>query len=327
MPGISGSSGSVNLRPDLASFFEFDLEMEKSGYVGTQVLPVVDVGLQSDNPGKMPVEQLLFIAETARNSGAGYNRGSWKFERWTYATEEHGWEEPVDDRDAKRYKELFDAEMVATARAFGAVMRNHETRVANAVFNASTWTGGSLTTAITNEWDDFANAVPVTDVESAIQKVYDASGLKANALVINWKVFRNLRQCTQIQDLLSASGAGEKIAAKHIGIEQLKAVFDLEHVIVAGASKNTAAEGAAASISQIWSSEYAMVCRVSNSADMRDPCIGRTFHWSDDGSAIGGLIEQYREEAIRSDVIRVRHETDEVIMYPQAGHLLSNVTT
>jgi hypothetical protein len=26
-------------------------------------------------------------------------------------------------------------------------------------------------------------------------------------------------------------------------------------------------------------------------------------------------------------VIRVRHDVDEVVLYPQAGHLLSNVTT
>jgi hypothetical protein len=70
-----------------------------------------------------------------------------------------------------------------------------------------------------------------------------------------------------------------------------------------------------------------MVCRIATSNDMREPCIGRTFHWSEDGSLIGGAIEEYWEEQSRSNIIRVRHDTDEVIMYPQAGHLLSNVTT
>jgi hypothetical protein len=98
-------------------------------------------------------------------------------------------------------------------------------------------------------------------------------------------------------------------------------------VIVAGTSRKNAKEGQASSQVQIWSIEYAMVCKIATSNDMREPCIGRTFHWSQDGSSIGGSVESYREEAIRSDVIRVRHDVDEIILYPQAGHLLSNITS
>lgn len=327
MPGISGSSGSVNLRPDLESFYELSLEMEREGFVGDQVLPIVDVSLQADNPGKIPVEQLLAVGNTERASGSGYNRGNWKFERWTYATQEHGWEEPVDERDQNRYASLFDAEMIATMRAQGIIARNFESRVAAAIFNATTFTGASLTTSITHEWDDATNAVPITDVEAAVQKVYDNSGLKANALIINWKVFRNLRNCDQVLERIQSSGAGDRTLASDVTAAKLAEVFDLKRVIVAGASKNGAAEGQAASISQIWSNEYAMVCRVSDSADMRDPCIGRTFHWTGDGSRRMGLVEDYDEPQTRSKIIRCRFETDEVVMYPQAGHLLSNITT
>jgi hypothetical protein len=33
-------------------------------------------------------------------------------------------------------------------------------------------------------------------------------------------------------------------------------------------------------------------------------------------------MESYREEQSRADVIRVRHDVDEVVLYLQAGHLL-----
>jgi hypothetical protein len=107
----------------------------------------------------------------------------------------------------------------------------------------------------------------------------------------------------------------------------LAAVFDLPHIIVAGGSQNTANEGQVAAISQLWSDEYAMVCRVATGADFKEPCIGRTFHWGADGSSIGGTVESYREEQTRSEIIRCRHDVDEITLYPQAGHLLSNVTT
>jgi hypothetical protein len=311
----------------LATFLEFDLESENAGYIATEVFPVINVQSQAGNFGKIPIEQLLQQRDTRRAPGAGYSRGNFTFNKATYATEEHGTEEPVDDREAKMYAEYFQAEQISTMRAFSAVLRNAEQRVADAVFNTSTWTGASLTTAITHEWDDATNCVPLTDVEAAVQKIYDNSGLWANALVINRKVFRNLRNSDQIIERINASGAGSPSKATDVTVQMLAQVFDLDHIIVAGTSKNAAKEGQAASIGQIWSGEYAMVCKIATSADRREPCVGRTFHWSEDGSSIGGTVESYRDEAIRGDVIRVRHDTDEIVLYPEAGHLLSNITT
>ena len=325
----SPTSSLATLRPDLATFLEFDLESERAGYIATQVLPVMSVASQAGNFGKIPLEQLLQQRETRRAPGAGYARGNWTFDKATYATEEHGAEEPVDDREAAMYAEYFDAEQVSTMRAFSSVLRNAEQRVADAVFNATTWTGSGLTTVVTNEWDSnhTANAVPITDVEAAVNKVYDASGLWPNALIINRKVFRNLRNLDQIIDRIESAGAGSPSKPSDITEQMLAAVFDLDYVIVAGTSKNGAKEGQAAAPTQIWSSEYAMVCRIATGNDMREACIGRTFHWSADGSSVGGTVESYRDETVRGNVIRVRHDVDEVILYPQAGHLLSNVTT
>jgi hypothetical protein len=322
-------SSLATQRPDLATFLEFDLESERAGYIATQVLPVMSVASQAGNFGKIKLAELLQQRQTKRAPGSGYARGSWTFDKATYATEEHGAEEPVDDREAQMYAEYFDAEQVSTMRAFSSVLRNAEQRVADAVFNATTWNGAALTTAITNEWDSnhTTNAVPITDVEAAVNKVYDASGLWPNALIINRKVFRNLRNLDQIIERINSEGAGNASKPSDITTAMLAQVFDLDYVIVAGTSRNSAKEGQAATPVQIWDSEYAMVCRIATGNDMREPCIGRTFHWSNDGSSIGGTVESYRDEAIRGNVIRVRHDVDEVILYPQAGHLLSNVTT
>lgn len=323
----SPSSSLATLRPDLATFLEFDAEADAKGFIAYDVFPVIDVREASGNFGRIPLEQLLQERNTQRSPRSGYSRGNWTFEPDTYATVEHGAEEPVDDNEAKAYANYFDAEQVSTMRAFSAVLRNAERRMAAAVFNSTVWNGSALTTAVGDEWDDFANATPIDDVEAAVQKVYDNSGLWANALIINRKVFRNLRQVAQVIDRIAGQGAGAPTRSSDININHLKAVFDLEHIIVAGASRNSAAEGQAATPEQIWSGEYAMVCRISTSMDMSDPCIGRTFHWAADGSSIGGTVESYRDETVRSDVIRVRHQVAEKRLYTEAGHLLSNITT
>lgn len=315
------------LRPDLASFFEFDLEVQKRGYIATRVAPVVETSLQSDNPGKIPLRELLKEADTRRNDRGTYNRGTMRFDKFTYATEENGWEEVIDSREMKRYQFLIDAEQVAAMRALDIVLRNQEKRVASLLFNTSTWTGASLATSVSQEWDKPSNGLPITDVEAAVKKVYEGSGLWANALIINRQVFRNLRNNNQVIDRIESSGAGNAAKPSDITEQMLARVFDLDFVIVAGSSKNNSNEGQNASPVQIWSGEYAMVARVAVTSDMREPCVARTFHWSEDGSAIGGAIDEYEEPQSRGKVIRVRHDTDEVVMYPQAAHLLSNITT
>ena len=326
----SPSTSLATLRPDLAaSFMEFDLEMDAQGFVAHRVFPVIEVASQAGNFGKIPIEQLLQERDTARAPGSGYSRGKFKFQDAAYACREHGAEDPVDDRQQSMYREYFDAEVVSTARVFSAVLRNAEKRVADAVFNATTWNGAALTTEITNEWDSNhkTDATPIQDVENAVQKVYDGSGLWPNAIIMNKKVYRNLRNLDEIKDRIASSGAGFPSRAADITPQQLAEVFDLEHIIVAGSSRNSANKGQSASPTQIWSSEYAMVCKIATSGDFQEPCIGRTFHWSEDGSTIGGTVETYRDEKVRGDVVRVRHDVDEIVLYPQAGHLLSNVTT
>ncbi|REJ65836.1 MAG: hypothetical protein DWQ31_16620 [Planctomycetota bacterium] len=319
----SPSTSLATQRPDLAaSFEEFSLEADRQGFIGHRVLPVIEVAQQAGNFGKIPLEELLRDAETRRAPRSGYNRDDYKFETATYACEEHGFEQPVDDRLRKMYANYFDAEMIATKRAYDRVLRNAEKRIADLLFNATTFTPQS----ITNEWDDSANAVPLTDVETAVKAAWAASGLWPNALIINRKVFRNLRNCTQIIDRVKYQGFVDARAG-NITAEALAQAFDLDMVLVAGGSRNTAKQGQSASISQIWSDEYAMVCRIASTNDFEEPCIGRTFHWSGDGSEVDGHVESYRDEVKRADIVRVRHDVDEVVLHTACAKLLDNVTT
>jgi hypothetical protein len=70
-----------------------------------------------------------------------------------------------------------------------------------------------------------------------------------------------------------------------------------------------------------------MIARIATGVDMREPGVGRTFHWSGDGSSIGGTVETYRDETVRGDVVRVRHQVQEKRLYTEAAFLLGNITT
>lgn len=318
----SPSTALSTQRPDLAASFEaFDLEAERGLYVGHRIAPVIEVAKQAGNFGKIPLAQLLQQRDTKRMPGSGYSRGRFTFDPATYSCEEHGAEEPIDDREAAMYADYFDAELIATRRAYNAVLRNAEMRWATAIFNTTTWTGASLYTDVSGTpWATVASAAPLTNVEAAAQKVYDNSGLWPNALIVSKKVYRNLRNTAQIIDRVKYQGFVD-VRAGNISVEAISQAFDLQ-LIVAGGSKNSATEGQSASVAEIWGSTYAMICRVAATNDPREPCIARTMHWNQDGSEADGTIETYRDETIRGDVVRVRHDVDEIVMYAQAGHLL-----
>jgi hypothetical protein len=301
---------------------EFDLAAKAQGYIGHLVLPVMEVQAATGVFGKIPIEQLLQQRDVLRAPGASYQRGNFTFTTDSFTTLEYGAEEPVDDNEAKMYAEYFDAEQVAAARAFNAVLRSYEERVAAAIFDTGTWTP----TAVTTEWSTAATATPIDDVEARIQSIYDATGQVANTLVMSWKVYRNLRKCDQVIDRIESAGAGSSSAAANVSIQQLQQVFDVEQILVGGAVKNNAVEGQTASPTQVWDDEYCAVAKVPTSMDIREPGVGRTMHWAADGSSMGGTVESYRDEAHRSNIIRVRHQTDEKILYVEALELLSNIT-
>lgn len=321
------TTAAVNRTLDIGNSFEqFDLDASRNGFIGLKVFPHLNVGIVAASYGRIKLEELLKNGDTMRGPRGNYNRGNWNFDTDSYACKENGWEESVDQRSMNIYKNFFDAEKVAAKKARDIVLRNYEKRVAAKVNDTALWTGASLTTTVSNRWSDATNATPQNDVNAAVRKVYDNSGLRANALIIDWSTYKYLQLSAQIQALIKYSGVDDP---KNINEKILASVFDLDHVFVAGARYNSANEGQTRSLSAAWDKTMAMVCRVAqtsgDAADIVEPCIGRTLHYAEDGSDIGGVVESYYEEQSRAQIIRCRMDTDEKVTYKEAGHLLTNI--
>jgi len=320
------SQALATLRPDLASsFMEWQEQSALQGFRAAQILPVLPVAKPQGTFGVIPVEQLLMNRDTLRAPGTNYSRSQFKFEKQTFICDEHGAEEMVDRNSAAMYSEYFDAEQVAAFRAYRAVLENFEKRVASLVFNTTTWTGASLFTDVAVIWATAATAVPITDVNAAKKRVFDNSGMWPNAVIMNRATFNNARNTVNVKDAIASAGAGDSVLQGRITERQLAQAFDVDFVVVCGSPKNTAAEGAAPVLSHIWADANVMVAKIAKGSDPAEPCIGRTFHWGEDGSQFGGTTESYYEEQTRSDIIRVRHQVEEKIIYPQCGHLLDVV--
>ena len=317
------TSATTVSRPDLAAVvYEYALEESQSRFIGTQVLPIFETAEQSGEYPSIPIEAMLKMPDTKRAPRGKYNRGDWEFEMKNFSCKENGWEEPLDDSEMKLYRRFFDAEAVATRRAVDIILRVQELRIKNMLFNTSNFSAHG----VTNEWDDYSNATPLTDIATGAKALRNATGLNPNCLVIGRSVFDNLCLCAQI-----ASKAQYTMPIELMPFEQKKLVIatalGIEKLLVGDAVYDGAKKGQAFSATDIWGTEYGLLCRVATSMEeLREPCLGRTFLWSED-SDTPLTVEQYRDETIRSEVYRARQYTAEQFVFTGAGYLLSNLTT
>lgn len=317
------TSGTTIQRPDLGQIaYEYMLEASQQNFVGLRALPLFSVSEQSADYPVIPLESMLKLPETRRAARGAYNRGDFEFETDTYSCEEHGWEEPVDDTEARLYQRFFDAEEVAVMRCMDAILRNQEKRIADMLLNDSTFSD----TDVTDEWDDASNATPREDVMDAASSIHSNTGLWPNVLIISKKIFNNVMGCDEIQNyikytnpvLIQGAEAQRRLLAQYL---------DLEEVLVGDAIYDSADKGQSFSSSYIWGDEHGLLARISSGGqNLREPCLGRTFLWTTD-SPSNVVVEEYREEQTRSNIYRARHYVDEAFVFTNAGYILGNLTS
>jgi len=336
---MAAPSVAIN-RTDLAiTYNEFSLAANRRGYIGGAVLPMIGVMEEAASFSKVTVESLLTkVEDTKRKAKSTYARDDFTWTTDSYDVDEHGVEEVVDDATIERYGDLIRAEGIHTARAINRVLQALEKDIADAVFNTTTWTGASLTTAAGTPWTTHASATPIANILAAVQKVEESCGQSPNTVIMTKKALRNLKQCAEVKDLLKYWGGDDPKQLDNLSA--LATLLEVDQILVANAYRNTADRGQTAALSHIWNDTLCMVCRVMNDGmdgDLEAPeaHIGRSIFstknseplpgTSDDGSE-SLIIEEYREEARRGGVIRARNKRQVKILHAEAGHLISAVT-
>jgi len=293
------------------------------GFIGLQVMPIFPVAEWSMSYPVIPKESLFNVHDVKRSQKGGYNRVEEEFEEGWYKTNDNGLEYPIDDRLASIYSSRFAYETVISTMLMNKILRAHEKRVADKIMSTSNFTAHNATTA----WSTFGSADPVYDVEEG-KDTLRGYGIEPDTLIIPWTGMKWLKQ---IDDIKSQVYQLFPDAAKtgRVTIEHLRTVFDVSKILVAGALYNNARKGQDASLADIWGSQYAMLCRTANKeADITEPCIGRTFLWNEGENDDLPIVEQYREEQVRGDVLRVRHDSSESFLtsYDEDGSAKSEIS-
>ncbi|MCD0460060.1 major capsid protein [Roseiconus lacunae] len=333
MPDFDKSD--ANLRYDLATFCELDTEMNRRGYIATRLFPTFQVPRTYGKFGVIDLASLLASvdADTKRGPRGDYNTGDYKTSQRSYQTQEHGWKERVDDHDRNMYSDFFEgssfsADEVATARAWAHLLHTLDKRV---IAKVNALPAGQKQ-SVTNEWDDYENGTPIDDIEAVGEKIFNRTGVYPDTLTLSRQAWRKLRRHPQIKAEIQSGGAGDRTTVKDVTTELVAEVLDLRQVLVAGAVGNSARAPKKAVIETVWPKAMACLSVAAQTDDFKEPCFGRTFHWGGDGSEVQGerligVVEEYRDEDRRKDIIRVRHETDEFVVYQEMAEQLNGIMT
>jgi hypothetical protein len=313
----SPQASTAITRPDLnATLMEYDLDASRQGFIGMQLCPVVDVALQGATFKVIKVEQLLQEQDTRRAPDGSYGQSDYDFTEDTYITKEHGWKESIDDNWKAQFRNYFDAEAVAAQRTRDVVLRNQERRVIAAVL------GATATAAAAAVWSNKSSATPVADVMIGLKAVRANCGMLPNTVAMDYDAYLSCIETDEVVDRLKYSGLDDP---KNVGVKALAALFKVERVIVANAQRNSANQAQTRSLSPIFTKTKVLIAHCATDNDLQKPALGRTFHWSEDGSSVGGTMETYRDEDKRSDMVRCRMQTHEKKITDACGYVLTGV--
>lgn len=310
-------------RPDLGiAVWEAMTESLLMGFIGLQVMPYFPVLEVTAEYPVMSKEALFNLLDTRRSSKGTYNRSEDEFESGYYRTNENGLERRIDDRYEKIYGSKFAYELTIAKILLNDILRAQEYRVKTKVFNTSNFTAHNAGTA----WSTSADADPKSDVDAG-KEDRRAAGILCDTLILNYSSFLDVTNCDAVKENVyqlfpDAAKTGQ------VSIEHLKTYFDIPKIFIAGALYNTAARQQDASLSDMWGSQYCMLCKTANPGDdVTEPSIGRIFRWNE-GAAEETIVEEYYSDEARSRILRVRHDTQEAFLasYDEDGTVKSEIS-
>lgn len=279
--------------------------------VGERLFSVLPVMKDSDKYFIYGKENLRTY-RTKRAPGTRAASMDWSVSSDSFKCEEYALEHPITDEERENSDQPLNPEADATEMLTDTIMLDHEVRMATLATTAGSYATGNANAA-TNKWDDFTASDPVEDVRAMASLIHSKIMRKPNTLLLGKQVYDVL--CNHPDILSRLSGNATKVVTE----EMLAFIFKVKEVIVGSAMQITSREGAAAEVSSyVWGKN--VVLAYKGNAGIKTLTFGQVFRRKGYRQ-----VEKWREQPIKSDIVKTADKTDEKIIASGAGALLSAV--
>lgn len=316
------SQGAALLRSDLRGVVEEAFRQQEL-FIGAKVMPPLAVSARAGQYPKIAVNggNLLRDEAKRRGPGANYARISRSYTNDNYTAIEYGEEAIIDDSQKSDISRFFDLESLETRRTMAQVQLAHERRVAAKIFDPATF---SLTTSATAYTAANIGTFDIGwDIDLAKQEIQgrgeDVSNL---TVVMSLPMFLRARASNRLQNRIRGTISTDSQLV--LSAQAMADALEVKQVLIGRATYDTSKQGASASsLSNIWGNTYAWIGNVSEPTGPEQffgGGVGYTLYWDQDAAFF--QVEEYREEQIRSSILRVRQNVDEKIVLSAGGQLL-----
>ena len=286
------------------------------GLIGATLLPLQNVQAKSGTYLKVELGggELLSNNAASRSAGSGYQRSIRSFTSANYATEEFGLEELLDDSNVQDLNRFFSYEAETARFLLRQLKLSHEKRVSDLLWaNTTPFTTSDQSRAVAYTQGNIATIDVARDVAAA-KLALAKLGYEANCVAMSANVFELIRRSTLLQNQFF--GVISDTGARLLTEAEIAAALGVQTLAVGRAAINSANKGKAYSGGFVVPDSKIIVGQVAG-GEFTAGGIGRTLVWAAD--AAGFVSESYRDEARRSNVLRVRMNTDEVVIDPNAA--------
>ncbi len=229
-------------------------------------------------------------------------------------TIDYGLEDAVPQADMLNADARYNPQARAVTYLTNLIELDREVRVANAVFNLSTYLAAQRATLSgTSQWSDFANSNPV----SAILNAMDGMIMRPNLMVVGQQVATQLMQHPRVVQTINNTAQSNGL----VSLDNVARALGLQQIVVGQGWVNTARRGQAATMARAWGKHAALLHIDSLSDPTRGSTFGFTAQW---GDRIAGS-DFDRDIGLRGGQrIRLGESVKEVITENSLGYYFQN---
>lgn len=304
-----------NVQPvdPLLTQFVVQFAQEHGMFIGDKLFPTVPVSNESGTYYTFTSTKDFFTLpdKTERAPGTPYGRGQLGVGTSTYATQEDGWEIPVDDRIQDNALPPYDPRRSAAENAAEVVLLRREKNIIDAITNTTTFASYTEALSGNTQWDD-ENSEPIDKMDSICETIRGNCGLWPNTVVMPWDVWLKLKEHPVIIDRIKVTN--DKI----VTVDLLARLFNVDRILLSQAAYNSAEEGQTVSLADMMSKKL-FVGYVAPSPDLTRPSVGYTIQKH------GFLAKTYREEKVNSEIARSYVNEVQKIVAAECGYLVTTV--
>jgi hypothetical protein len=308
------TNGQATPRSDIYALVQSANEDFESLFIADKILPVKGEDAKRGIYMRAYLEdaQLLDLPTiNSRAPGTSYDRYQPEYDIDTYDCIEYGGEIPLDDAFAEETSRFMNLEATEAAKLERRYRIYYEQRVANLIYNSSTFTATAATAAYTQA--NLATIDVANDVDLAKNRAL-LNGSIPNAVVMSYPVFQRIRRATLLQNQIYGivpRGANQRMLP---GAEDVARALGVDQIYIGMAVYNSTPQNNTVGYTGnfVWPNTYIAVLKIVE-GDYQAGGTGRTIQWTKDTQGLF-LPETYRDDSKRSNILRVRQHTAEKVL-------------